>query len=758
MKPIVLGIAAVLCPALCRLAAASQADDTSITITATTSGITPFIIQVSLSASDPNVIKSIEFAITPKPGSKTRPLSGTYTKDYLSTGGYLNLETGEIFLPVYGLYAAFTNTITLTYNFLDGSSSQATTNFTSDGFTSACGFESPLRLQPRSDDTSLSYDYFLVRGGCSVSPIIMDTDGEVRWTSPLNTTFIIDSSSTFFENAIYVTRDSQLYRVDLDGTVTLLADYSALGVTNFHHNIDRGKTGLVLDADTTSFLESLNLEVDAAGNVLKTWNLADIISAAMVAGGDDPSQFVFPTPIDWFHNNAVTYKRSNDSMIVSSRENFIISLDHETDAIQWILGDETKKWFQFPSLAQFSLALAPDTLPPIGQHALSITLDNHLLLMDNGRNSLVQDPPGLNRDYSIPRKYDINPAAGQAAEIPDYPGDENIYTQFCGSAYEDAKANYLVDYAFITIGQDMFAEILGYNASGAKVFHYQYPTGGCSTAYNSLPLHLESTKFPAIGPQALNISSRGFIGLDENALIGGFIITGSNPKTVVLRAIGPSLSDAGVADALVDPVLNIYGSNGALIATNDNWQADGAAAQISANRLAPGDPSESATLQTLLPGAYTAVVTGKDGATGIGLVEAYDVSPQAGSVLANISTRAHVGAGEEALIGGFIVGDVDSATVILRGLGPSLSSFNIAQPLADPTLAVYDNNGLAIASNDNWQDDASAADIAQNGFSPADSKESALLLNLPAGTYSAILKGVADGVGVGLLEVYDLRD
>ena len=161
-----------------------------------------------------------------------------------------------------------------------------------------------------------------------------------------------------------------------------------MDVENFHHNIDPGKTGALLEADTTTYYESVVMEVDFSGKLLKTWNLADIISAAMRAGGDDPSQFVFQrTPQsnnDWFHNNAVTYNRADDSVIVSSRENFVIAIDYETGAIKWILGDPTKKWYQFPSLRQFALRLAPGSLAPIGQHGLSITYDEALLLHDNG--------------------------------------------------------------------------------------------------------------------------------------------------------------------------------------------------------------------------------------------------------------------------------------------------------------------------------------------------------------------------------------
>jgi hypothetical protein len=193
-----------------------------------------------------------------------------------------------------------------------------------------------------------------------------------------------------------------------------------------------------------------------------------------------------------------------------------------------------------------------------------------------------------------------------------------------------------------------------------------------------------------------------------------------------------------------------------VIATNDDWESDPGAAEITADGLAPSDQAESATLQTLSPGAYTVVVTGKNSASGIGLVEAYDLSPQPTSKLANLSTRGVVGTGDSALIGGFIVGDVASATIVIRALGPSLASSGVSGTLPNPTLTVYDGNGLAIAANDNWQDDGNAIDITKNGLAPTDSLEASTILNLPAGAYTAIVGGAAGGSGIGLLEVFDL--
>jgi arylsulfate sulfotransferase len=733
-------------------AGASQADDTTITITGQTAGATPFISQLSLTASQTDVLKNIQFAITPKAGSVTRPLSGTYSNAYLTERGYLNSDTGEIFLPVYGLYADFSNTVTLTYHFYDGSSKQDSTTVATAAFDDPCGYDSPMVLQARTNSTALSYDYIMVKGACSkYSPAILDTDGAIRWVGP---NLVQTYTSTFFDNAIY-TANTGLTRVDLDGTITPLVSNSDLGVTYLHHNIDRGKTGIILDVDTADELETVNIEVDATGKIIKEWHLAQIISDAMIAGGDDPSQFVFPSPDDWFHNNAVAYNRADDSLVVSSREDFVICLDYETEAIKWILGDTTKLWYTFPSLAKYALTVTAGGLPPIGQHAPSITYDQGLLLFDNGTGGIFfTDMPGQNRLFAVPRKYQIDTQAMTATEVWNYPQDNSILSPFCGSVYEDAPLNYLVDYALVNGAgvPNSYLQLLGLDASGEKVFYYQYSTHLCDTGFNSIPLHLENTSFPTVMPQALNFSTRGVVGNAEDSLIGGFIVTGTATKTLALRALGPSL---GLPGTVADPNLTVFDSTGAQVATNDNWQTDPNAGVLTANGLAPNDPAEAGIVQSLAPGAYTFVVTGK-GSTGIGLVEAYDLSPLAGSKPANISTRGSIGSGDNVLIGGFLLGEVDSNTVVIRAIGPSLTSAGILNPLSDPTLTVYDSNGAALATNDNWQDDNSSLDIEKVGLAPTDPAESATILHLPAGAYTTIVSGANGAEGVGLVEVYDL--
>ena len=746
---------------LTHLVGANQADDTTITITGHTAGATPFISKLTLEVSNTTVLKSIQFAIDPKPGSVTRPLSGTYSNQYLVSRGFEHPP--QIILPVYGLYAGYGNIVRLTYSFLDGSSKRAVTSVATATFNDqGCGYNTPTILQPRSNSTQLSYDYIFDRSACGTySPVILDSDGALRWVSPLPTLNAIFAASTFFDNAVYKTQGSQLVRVELDGTVLVVADYSNIGVVHFHHNIDTGKTGLLMEPDTTSYLESTIMEVDSHdGHVLKTFSMANIISAAMIAGGDDPSQFVFPTPTDWFHNNGAAYNRADNSLVVSSRENFVIALDYNTGAIKWILGDPTKKWYQFASLRKFAIGVAPGSLPPIGQHAPSITFDQGLLLFDDGQMSQFQNPPGAQRDYASPRKYTVDLVRNVATEVWNYPANENIKCPFCSSVYEDQPFNYLIDYAFVNGGGPpsvpTFAQFVGLDAAGERIFYYQYPTQGCNTAYNSLPIHLEDTKMPAVGPQAINVSTRGLVGTGDNVLIGGFIITGTNPKTVVLRALGPSLSGFGLSGVLADPVLKVYNSSGALIAINDDWQSDPNRFIVESNGLAPANLSESAAARSLAPGAYTVVVSGKDPTPGIGLVELYDVEPLSHSTLGNISTRGSVGTLDNVLISGFIVGDVGSSTVVVRVIGPSLASYGLSGVLSDPTLEIYDSTGSIIASNNNWQDNINAIDIQKNGLAPPNPLESALVLHLPAGAYTAVVRGANDGVGIGLVEVYSL--
>ncbi|MEY2498210.1 MAG: hypothetical protein QOD12_1766 [Verrucomicrobiota bacterium] len=251
-----------------------------------------------------------------------------------------------------------------------------------------------------------------------------------------------------------------------------------------------------------------------------------------------------------------------------------------------------------------------------------------------------------------------------------------------------------------------------------------------------------------------NISTRMRVGSGDNAMIGGFIITGSQSKKVIIRGMGPSLGAAGVQGALTDPLLELHDGSGAIIATNDNWQQAPNTTEIP-NGFAPGDPRESVIVTTLAPGTYTAVVRGAHGETGVGIVETYDLTLSASSKLANISTRGFVETGDNAMIGGLIMTG-GSAKVIVRAIGPSLQNAGIANALQDPTLDLINGNGASVASNDNWQQAPNTNEIP-SGFSPSDPRESVIVTTLSAGNYTAIVRGKNNTVGIAVVEAYNLQ-
>src|SRR5436190_22608505 len=272
MKTCSLIVVGALFMVFSHLAGATYADDTTIRITGYTAGVTPFNGKLGLQVSNTNVLKSIEFTVTPRPGSITRPLSRTSSNGYLVGRGFE--QPPAVTLPLYGLYPGYTNTVRLTYSFVDGSSKQGNTTIRTATFDDqGCGYNNPTKIQPRTNSTELSYDYIFDRSACGTfSPVILDSDGALRWVSPLPTLSALFASSTFFDNAVYLTQTSQLFRVELDGAVELLADYSNIGVVNLHHNIDVGKTGLLIEPDTTSYYESKILEINSSdGTVLKTF-------------------------------------------------------------------------------------------------------------------------------------------------------------------------------------------------------------------------------------------------------------------------------------------------------------------------------------------------------------------------------------------------------------------------------------------------------------------------------------------------------
>jgi plastocyanin len=263
------------------------------------------------------------------------------------------------------------------------------------------------------------------------------------------------------------------------------------------------------------------------------------------------------------------------------------------------------------------------------------------------------------------------------------------------------------------------------------------------------------TPRPPSQAQLLNISTRMRVQTGENVLIGGFIVTGTAPKKILLRAIGPSLAQQGVTDVLDDPELELHANDGSLIMSNDDWKST-QQADIEATGAAPTNDRESAIVATLTPDSYTAIVSGKNGSSGVGLVEGYDLDPAADSQFANISTRGFVETGNNVMIGGFILGNGTGTTnVLLRAIGPSLAGQGVNGALADPTLEVHDQNGALVATDDNWRD-SQQDEIEATGIPPANDLESAIITTLPATPNTAIVAGKNGQTGVALVEVYRL--
>ena len=310
--------------------------------------------------------------------------------------------------------------------------------------------------------------------------------------------------------------------------------------------------------------------------------------------------------------------------------------------------------------------------------------------------------------------------------------DANAYFDAIG-----AGPNYTINRA------DDFAHLIG--------IHFPYRT----TINDDDRAYFRTLGYAAPPGKLLNISTRLRVQTGDAVLISGFIITGSEPKQVLIRGIGPSLEGVGVTGALQNPTLTLFQGNTQLEA-NDDW-FETRSDEIRATGLQPVYSTESAILRTLAPGSYTAVVRGKNDTTGVGVVEVYDLSPTSNSKLANVATRGFVETGSNVMIGGLIAGHPSSNSVnlIVRALGPSLTGAGVPTVLADPILSLYDGNGALVVENDNWHD-ANESAIAASGFAPPNNAESAILISRPPGNTTAIVRGKDGGIGNALVEVYRL--
>jgi hypothetical protein len=295
---------------------------------------------------------------------------------------------------------------------------------------------------------------------------------------------------------------------------------------------------------------------------------------------------------------------------------------------------------------------------------------------------------------------------------------------------------------------DAAAATAGLTGSG-----FQMDTLGAVTRFVSTPTS------PATTPPhtLLNSATRVRVETGDNVLIGGFIIRGGSKK-VMIRAIGPSLRQSGILTPLDNPTLELHGGGGELITANDDWVASPQEQEIIDSGLAPSDSRESAIVATLTDGNYTAVMAGAGGTSGVGLVEVYDLDRTAAGRLLNLAARGNIQTGDDVMIGGFIVGGTQNTRIVVRAIGPSLSSASPPVPgaLPDPTLELRDSQGSLIESNDDWGNSANKQALIDSTLAPTNSKESAIIRALAPANYTAIVRGVNNSTGIGLVEIYDL--
>lgn len=483
------------------ISAVALAEAPTSTVAAVRNGVSPFIAFVDLKLNRPiaDQLALVHYRIESKPGSVARPVDVSYAMSYLERRGYASADGATVSVPVFGLYANYANIVHIDLQRPSGSQQDLRVEIDTAAYSDPNGiYDRPNILKPRTAGDSLSFDYFYMKSALG-SPVVVDTDGQLRWVVPAKT----GSLTSLFHDNRFVVGDGKslrLLRLELDGTANE-AFLSATALTNFHHNIDPGKVGLLAEMDAqangVAAVESTLAEIDPdAGTVLKQWDLADTLSRFMRSHGDDPALFVRPG-VDWFHMNAATYDPSDDTLIVSSRENFVVKIDYASGDLVWILGDPTKYWHSFQSLAAQSLTLGDGGLYPIGQHSVSMTHDGLLQVFNDGLGSVNQPtgaPAGETRSYSAVSAYAIDGADRIAVEARRFDYGQRIYSSVCSSAYQaPVGASMLISYA--VADNATHARLVGLDESQNVAFDFEYASSGCNTSWNAQPIPFEAMRF-----------------------------------------------------------------------------------------------------------------------------------------------------------------------------------------------------------------------------------------------------------------------
>jgi arylsulfate sulfotransferase len=455
-------------------------------------GATPFIAFVTIHGINLDRAAEVRFRIQPQAGSSTRPVQGTYSRQYLIDHGYSMASSDDIKVPVFGLYAGTRNDVDVSVLFEDGSVGELPVSVTTAAYVDPNGVYDHLTVvQQRVAGAALGYDFMYLRSALG-TPVILDTDGQVRWVG----TGVSNSTTSLFVDNGFVLGSSTsgaIYRLELDGTLTP-SSLASTAIQSFHHDMEPGKTGLFANVNNRvngalnpeSFLD----EIQPDGTLVNEWDMNKIVADFMAANGDDPTAFVRPT-VDWFHMNTAIYDPTDDSVILSSRENFLIKVDYSTKAIRWIFGDTTKYWYTFPSLRSKAITLTGGGLVPIGQHGVNFAPDGSLLLFNDGFQSVNQPagaPAGQSRTYAAVSDYTINATTLTAVENWHYDHGQTYDSGICSSAQQRRDGSLLIDYAASDSRSTM--HLVGLDPAKAVVFDYKLATASCQSGWAAEPISL----------------------------------------------------------------------------------------------------------------------------------------------------------------------------------------------------------------------------------------------------------------------------
>jgi arylsulfate sulfotransferase len=476
-----------------------EALQSDVAVVGTTPGVTPFIASVQFVGQSIADVDAVTFTIAPRPNTVSKPVSVTWGRSALSSDGYL--QGGSITLPVFGLYDGYENQIAYQIRFADGSVQQLESTIATATYTDPTSvYSNPTIVKAMAPGTSLGFSFFILKSQIG-APVIVDTDGRVRWVVP-----VAGSMSAYYSNGQFlrgINNPPTFKIIRFDGNeISLPTVLPQPLMQQFTHNIDPGSApGTVLAEfygtdDLGPGIDDIVAEISPLSNepVLKTFDMAEILTSYMRENGDDPSAFVRPG-IDWFHVNASVYDPSDDSVIISSRENFLIKIDCRTKDVVWIFGDPTKYWYTFPSLRAKALTLDPGGDYPIGQHAVSITSDGHIMIFNDGlesKNQPAGEPAGMSRTFSEVNAYAVNATSMTAHQVWSFDYRRTIFSALCGSIYEAPGKTYLIDYA--TADSNKHARLVGLDASHNVAFDFQYVSPGpgpCNAAWNAIPIDLD---------------------------------------------------------------------------------------------------------------------------------------------------------------------------------------------------------------------------------------------------------------------------